>query len=121
MGGLGFGVDAGLTELLIAVAINPVAARILAIAVALSVTFLLNRYFAFQAATFGTLLQQGARYFVISIGSIIVNFSGFMVLLTFVPTLRPVWCVAFGSALAMLFSYVGYLHFAFRKPSKPAV
>lgn len=114
VGGLGFIVDAGLTVTLIAAGLDPFSARIFAIALAMLVTWRLNR-----AITFGdsgtSQHSEGLRYGSIAMIAASLNYATYAALLLLVPEIWPVMAVALATSLSMLVSYIGYSRFAFRQ------
>lgn len=112
VGGTGFLVDGGLTELLVAAGLHPLAARAAAFAVAVAVTYVLNRRFTF--ATDGPARAvEGGRYLAVNLAAMTVNYAVFAAVLATLPEVRPVLAVACGSAVALVVSYAGYSRFVF--------
>jgi putative flippase GtrA len=114
-GGLGFLVDAGMLALLLAgTSMGPLAARVLAILVALGVTWTFNRSLTFGRSRY-PLMFEGARYGGVGMMSALVNYGIYAAILMLVPAMHPLVAVAIASAGAMAFSWTGYSRFVFRK------
>ncbi|MEL7283647.1 MAG: GtrA family protein [Pseudomonadota bacterium] len=114
VGGLGFIVDVGFTLMLIALGMNPLLARIVAIVLALFTTWRLNRAVTFGAS--GTSqASEGVRYFVVATGVALINYSIYAALLLTIPSIPPGLAVMIAVAFATGFSYTGYRFFAFKK------
>ncbi len=117
VGGTGFLADAGvLALLLMATPLGPFAARVLAIAAAMLVTFWLNRTFTFGRSG-RSLSAEGARYGGVGIGTALLNYAVYSALLLAFPALPPVLAVAAASLVAMACSFAGYSRFVFGAPA----
>ncbi|MCF1435773.1 GtrA family protein [Agrobacterium vitis] len=115
VGSTGFAVDAGLLWLLLSYsALGPLAARALAILVALLVTWRLNRAFTFGASR-RSLPVEGFRYGSVGVVSALVNYGLYAGLLIVIPALNPFAALVFASLAAMAFSFFGYSRFVFRR------
>ncbi len=116
VGVVGFVVDAGLLQALVMLGWGPVAARCVALPVAVFATWLLNRGFTFPEAQQGPALPSLARYVAVSAVGASVNFMVYtaLVMASAIMAAHPVLAVAVGSAIAMLVNYLGSKHFAFR-------
>jgi len=113
VGGIGFLADAGvLLGLLRWTDIDPFTARLLAIATALQVTWLLNRNFTFGKSTRHAAVE-GMRYGGVGIASAILNYLVYSGLLVFITSLPPIVALTIGSATATVFSYTGYAKLVF--------
>lgn len=127
-GGLGFAVDVGLLTLQTAVLeINPYSARVVAIAVAMTTTWLVNRRFTFKVHEHVTdaraVAAEGGRYVLVAVTAALVNYGIYAAALQILPheilgtdDLSPPIAAVFGTAVAMFVSYFGYSRFAFRVP-----
>jgi putative flippase GtrA len=127
-GGIGFTVDIGLLTLQTAVFdINPYTARLLAIAVAMTTTWLVNRRFTFkvheQVTDAKAVVAEGGRYVLVAVGAALVNYGIYAGALQVLPheilgtdDLAPPIAAVFGTLVAMFVSYFGYSRFAFRVP-----
>jgi len=114
-GGLGFVVDAGTLALLLATTpLGPFSARVLAILLALVVTWGFNRSLTFGKSRF-PLLLEGARYGSVGLASALINYAIYAAMLLLVPGLAPLVALVIASAGAMAFSWAGYSRFVFQK------
>ena len=112
VGAIGFMVDAGVLQLLLLAGWNPVAARTVAIPVAVLATWALNRTFTFPEAQQGPALASLLRYAGVSATGAAVNFSVYTALV--VLGMHPLAALALASIVAMAVNYLGSKHFAFR-------
>ena len=133
-GGIGFVVDVGvLTLLTVLFDVNPYAARVFAILVAMTATWLINRRYTFQVhdkvADHRELLAEGGRYGLVATAAALVNYGVYAAalygLLATGVGPEDVWppvAAVIGSGVAMFFSWFGYSRFAFRHaaPLPPA-
>ncbi len=125
-GGIGFVVDVGtLTFLTVVPDWDPYTSRVVAIVVAMTTTWLINRRFTFKVHDKVTdargLVAEGGRYASVAISAALVNYAVYVVSLTLLPTVifgsddwPPPIAAVIGSGVAMFFSYFGYSRFAFR-------
>ena len=113
VGGIGFLADAGvLLSFLRWTDVDPFTARLVAIAIALQVTWLLNRNFTFEKSTRNAAVE-GMRYGGVGIASNILNYLVYSGLLVFVPEIRPIAALILGSATGTVFAYTGYAKLVF--------
>ncbi|MCF3642541.1 GtrA family protein [Rhizobium sp. TRM95111] len=116
-GAIGFLVDAGMLALLLAATpLGPFLARIVAIATAMAVTWFVNRRVTFGRSPH-SLASEGARYGGVGLSSALLNYAVYSGLVLALPWLNPVLAVAAASAVAMVWSYLGYSRFVFGAPS----
>lgn len=121
VGAIGFAVDAGVLALLLAfLSPDPFLARLGSMAVALGVTWLLNRTLTFGASD-RPVAVEGARYGGIGAASGLVNYLVYSGLLLVLPALHPLLALVAGSAAAMVFSYLGYSRLVFDRRPGPAI
>ena len=125
-GGIGFVVDVGmLTFLTVVPDWDPYTARVAAIAVAMTTTWLINRRFTFKVHDKVTdtraLVAEGGRYASVAIAAALVNYAVYVAALYLLPSplfgsedWPPPIAAVIGSGVAMFFSYLGYSRFAFR-------
>lgn len=109
----GFLTDAGSLHLMITYTpLGPYLARILSIALAMFVTWQINRN-----ATFGrsgrSATDEGVRYAFVGIVGALLNYAVYASLIFLLPGLQPVAAVVAASLAAMAFSYFGYSRFVF--------
>lgn len=125
-GGIGFVVDVGVLSILtMGFGANPYGARIVAIGVAMTTTWLINRRFTFKVHDKVTdtraIVAEGGRYGLVAVGAALVNYAAYAACLWGLgrigigpASLWPPFSAAFGSGVAMFFSWFGYSRFAFR-------
>jgi putative flippase GtrA len=94
--------------------IGPFAARIVAIAVAMTTTWLLNRHFTFGASK-RSVVSEGFRYGFIGVVTSLINYGVYALLLIGAPLLSPYAALVFASIAAMLFSFFGYSRYVFKR------
>ncbi|MFN3830849.1 MAG: GtrA family protein [Allorhizobium sp.] len=115
VGATGFIVDAGVLWLFLTFTpVGPLAARIVAIAVAMTTTWLLNRHFTFGASK-RSMVSEGFRYGFIGVVTSLINYGVYALLLIGAPLLSPYAALVFASIAAMLFSFFGYSRYVFRR------
>ena len=125
-GGIGFVVDVGmLTLFTIAFGVNPYVARVFAILIAMTVTWMINRRFTFKTHDKVTdaraMAAEGGRYGLVAVTAALVNYGVYAATLFVMPDvlvdnedLSPPIAAVVGSGVAMFVSYYGYSRFAFR-------
>ena len=109
----GFLVDAGLTEALAGLGISPYLGRVLAVAVAIVVTYTINRNYTWRERR-APVPGRRMRYLAVSLVSISANYLTFAAALAALPGLRPVIAVAAGTGVGMVMNYIGYSRLVFR-------
>lgn len=115
VGGTGFAVDAAVLWILLRfTSVGPLPARIAAIALAMTTTWLLNRSFTFGASQ-RSVVVEGFRYGAVALTTAAVNYAIYASLLLSMPHLNPMAALVFASAGAMAFSFFGYARFVFRR------
>lgn len=113
-GGIGFLVDAGVLTLLLHVTpLGPFIARLIAIAIAMTVTWFFNRTFTFGKSGH-SLAVEGFRYGSVGVTSALVNYGLYSALLLALPGLQPLTALVLATAASMFFSFFGYSRFVFR-------
>lgn len=113
VGGIGFFADAAMLSLtLAATTLDPLFARLLSIAFALAVTWLLNRYLTFAPSDRGV-VAEGARYGGVGMASSAVNYAVYSALLLAIPSMAPLVALAIASIVAMGLSFLGYSRLVF--------
>jgi putative flippase GtrA len=114
-GGLGFAVDAGVLAILThAAGMRPLAARVVAIAVALTVTWLFNRHVTFGPGRHGA-VGEAVRYGGIGIAGSLINYLIFASLMVAMPGLEPLIALGVASVVVTVFSWLGYSRFVFAR------
>lgn len=113
-GGLGFAADFAVLALATAyLGMNPYIARVLSVAVAMMLTWFLNRNYSFGASS-APVVVEGLRYGSVGLTASVVNFLIYGTLIALVPAMPPLLALVFASAAAMAFSWLGYSRFVFR-------
>jgi putative flippase GtrA len=116
VGVMGFALDAGLTALFIALEAHPLAARLVALPLAVGATFVLNSRITFADRSPGPAPARAfGRYVAANAAAMVVNYATYALCLAGVPALPPVAAVAAGSAAAMAVSFLGYDRYVFRR------
>jgi len=111
VGGIGFGVDAGGTWLLVQAGLPPVGARIGPLLAAIVVTWLLNRSLTFRTSRPKSRAEL-MRYAAIALSSAALNFLLYSVLVLLgVPVLVA---VAMASGVLMAYSFFAYRSVVFQ-------
>lgn len=115
-GSIGFIVDVGVLLLLLRFTpFGPFSARIFAIAAAMCCTWVFNRNFTFQKGG-RSVAKEGMRYGSVGITSALINYAVYSGLLIQFSELRPIFAVIVASAVATIWSYIGYSKFVFTAP-----
>jgi len=123
VGAFGFCLDAGMTVALVQwCGIPPLLARPPAFVVVTLINFVLNRAFTFRSAAHTPWLGALARYVVVCLGGLAVNYAVYATLLALAPSfgvaISPAILtlfVACGTAAATLITFAGFRSFAFRR------
>lgn len=107
VGCVGFLVDAGVLTWLVSEGAGPYVGRVVSFAVAVAITFVLNRNFTFNAAGASQPVTQFANYVGAQLGGAALNLGLYVCLLSQVPSWasQPWIPLAFGSVAAMLLTY----------------
>lgn len=117
VGAVGFLVDAGIVLGLTAYSADPIAAQLVAFSVAVTVTWLGNRSWAFgQSTRHQTLIQEWFLYVSANTIGWLVNNGIYITLVVKVPSIsrQPVWAVAAGSLTGLFFNYTAACRVVFR-------
>ncbi len=126
VGTIGFGIEAALLSVLISVDWSPYSARLVSFPSAVTVTWLLNRRFAFSdRQARGNAQETGSqylRYLLVQTLGALVNVSVFaLVVAAEVPMAKhPVVALAIGSAAGLLVNFAGAELWVFRKNRRRA-
>lgn len=112
-GASGFLTDAGVLHLLITyTTVGPYLARGLSIALAMMVTWQINRRMTFgNSGRSG--LDEGVRYTFVGLLGAVLNYAVYASLIYTIPVIQPVAALIAASLAAMAFSYFGYSRFVF--------
>jgi putative flippase GtrA len=116
-GGTAFAVDAVVLELLTTVlGINPFAARLVAISLAMVAGWLMHRTFTF-AVPGPPSLAEFIRYASVAWTASALNYGVFVAILLVLPGTQPLAALIVSSVVAMAFAYLGMRFGAFRRRS----
>jgi len=116
VGAVGFVIDGGVLQALISLAgWGPIAARAVAVPVAVFGTWLLNRHITFPESHGGPPLQSLWRYYVVSAVGATLNFILYSLMVAASPAMaaRPLLPLGIASVIALMVNYLGSKHFAF--------
>ncbi len=113
VGTLGFVVDAGITLTLIHRGIDPFTARFFSIALAMMVTWRLNRALTFGSSDTSQ-AREGMRYFTVAIVAAIANYAIYAGLLLAVPAISPLIALILAIGTVTILSFLGYRHLVFK-------
>jgi len=113
VGTLGFVVDAGITLTLIHRGIDPYTARVFAIALAMMVTWRLNRALTFDTSN-SNQTREGFRYFSVALIAAALNYAIYAGLLIAVPSVAPLVALMIAIATVTVLSFLGYRYLVFK-------
>ena len=116
VGGIGFVVDAGILAILVhGYDWGDYSARGISFAVAVTVTWYLNRRFVFSAGQTTNRKQEYTRYLAVQGTGMAINFLVYSVCIATNELMDtwPVLALAVGSAVALIFNYAGARIFVF--------
>lgn len=117
-GGVAFLVDATVLELMTrAAGLGPLAARVIAIACAMVVAWLMHRRLTF-AVTHAPSLAEFLKFAGVAWVSSAVNYGIYAVIMLALPTTAPFVALVIASAVAMCTSYLG-MRFGVFRPKTP--
>lgn len=117
-GGTAFVVDAGVTTLLVHFGLDRFTARILGIAVAMVVAWLMHRRVTFAmdaAASWAEFL----RFIAVAASANLLNFVAYSLLLLTLPATPTLVAIVIATAVATVCSYLGFRLGVFREPRSP--
>ena len=113
IGTLGFVADAGvLGALLVWSPLGVYSARLVSIAFALLVTWLLNRLITFGPSS-RHVAVEGARYGGVGIATSVVNYLAYSAFLWAMPDMPVIVALVVASVVALAFSFLGYSRLVF--------
>lgn len=118
-GGTAFVVDAALTLTLTYAGLNAFIARLIAIMVAMVVAWLMHRRFTF-AVKAPPSMREFMKFAAVAWSANALNYGIYAVLLLVWPALWPLAAMVVSTAVAMVFSYLGFRLGVFREPPTPA-
>lgn len=116
VGGCGFVVDVVSFQLIFEAGGGLVYSRLASAAIAITLTWYLNRHFVFRTGNVNARGREYGRYLGVQLTGLAVNFGVYFLTLALIPALRaiPVVALAAGAAAALLFNYLGAKWWAFR-------
>ena len=112
VGGLGFAIDAGFTHLLVYVGLDPWLARIPAIVMAATFTWLANRHFTYQVKVAKT-TTEAMRYALVALAMALFNYLIYFILVRYF--VLPVVAVTIATACQTIVSFRFYRLFVFKE------
>jgi putative flippase GtrA len=114
-GGTAFAVDALVLELLtLLLGVNPIAARLVAISLAMVAGWLMHRTFTFAVPTPPS-AAEFLRYAGVAWTAAAVNYAVFVLIVLLRPQTEPLVALVVSSAVAMMVAYFGMRFGAFRR------
>lgn len=116
VGGTGFLVDAGCLMLLFhGLDFGHYSSRLIAFAVAVTVTWILNRTYTFQAGRPRSIHTEYVKYFSTQTIGALINFGFYALCLAASSVMRdwPVLALGVGSVVAMVFNYFAMKYYVF--------
>ncbi len=117
-GGTGFVTDIAVLSLLLEAGLPSLPARLVSIAVALFVTWRINRRLVFAAPGRGS-LGEFLRYVGVGASTSLLNYAVYAGLVA-LAGVRPLPATALASAVALGASFIGYDRLVFRAKARPA-
>jgi putative flippase GtrA len=123
VGVLGLGVDVTVLYAMLAAGLDYVAGRLVSFAVAVTVTWYLNRKFTFAGLTSGPMLPEWARFVVANLAGAVVNFLIYLAIMRLEFALPGIaaLAVAAGSLGGMMFNYTASRAFVFSRRSRAQI
>jgi putative flippase GtrA len=120
-GTIGFLVDAGIVQALVAQGADPYLARLLSFLCALTATWAFNRRYTFGAVRSDRAGREWLRYFIAMLGGFAVNYAVYAALVYSLPTIRqwPALGVAAGSIAGLVVNYLSSRFWVFRASAPP--
>lgn len=120
-GTIGFLVDAGIVQTLVAYGADPYLARLISFLCALTATWAFNRRYTFGAARSDRVGREWLRYFIAMLGGFAVNYAVYAVLVYSLPMIRqwPALGVAAGSIAGLVVNYFSSRFWVFGATAAP--
>lgn len=115
VGGLGFVIDAGLTQALVAMGLAPALARVPAIGCAMAFTWSANRVFTYRVRHERS-AREALRYAAVAAAMAAINYLIYVALLQ--AGLVPLAAVTLATACQTLLSFRAYDRFVFKGPRR---
>jgi putative flippase GtrA len=120
-GTIGFLVDAGIVQALVAQGADPYLARLVSFLCALTATWAFNRRYTFGAVRSDRAGREWLRYFIAMLGGFAVNYAVYAALVYSLPVIRqwPALGVAAGSIAGLVVNYFSSRFWVFRATTAP--
>jgi putative flippase GtrA len=112
VGGTGFIIDAGLTEVLIHIGAPPSLSRIPAIGLAMLFSWVANRRLTYRVEEKAN-IQEAGRYFAVAAVMALLNYAMYLALVAL--AWRPLAAIVVATAAQATLSFYAYRKFAFRR------
>ena len=113
-GGTAFAVDASITSSLIHFAgLDPFSSRLIGLAIAMVVAWLLHRRLTFNVAAPPSLAEFG-RFASVAISANLINYAVYTVIMLLRPAILPLLAIVVSTAVAMVVAYLGFRLRVFR-------
>jgi len=122
VGGSGFAIDALSFQLIFSAGGGLIVSRVASAALAITLTWYLNRHFVFRTHAVNRMGTEYSRYLAVQTVGLAVNFGVYFLLLSVFVSLRtvPIVALAAGAAAALTFNFLGARLWAFRhEKSRP--
>ncbi len=115
VGAAGFLIDAStLSALIHFTPLDPYSARVIAIAVAMTSTWLMNRYLTFGPSQRGV-AHEAARYGSVGLIGSLLNYTIYAAVLTVMPQVNALIALVIASGSVAVFSWFGYSELVFKR------
>ena len=115
VGATGFLIDAGtLSALIHFTPLDPYSARVIAIAVAMTSTWLMNRYVTFGPSK-RSVTHEAARYGSVGLVGSLLNYTIYAATLTVLPQMGALFALIIASGSVAVFSWFGYSQLVFQR------
>jgi putative flippase GtrA len=118
-GGTAFLVDAGVTTVGVHAGLNRFAARLVGIALAMVVAWLMHRRVTFNVSAARS-WSEFLRFAVVALSANALNFAVYSLLLLLFPAVHFLVALVIATAVATAFSYIGFRLGVFREPAPTA-
>ncbi len=117
VGGLGFLLDAAVFQGGLWLGAEPVPARLVSAALAVTLTWALNRHLVFETAGVARQATEYLRYVVVQALGLSINLGVFFLLIAVseLAARIPIFALCGGAAAAIVFNYLGARYCVFRK------
>jgi putative flippase GtrA len=116
VGGLGFLLDASAFQILVSLDNGLGVSRIISAALSITLTWYLNRRFAFQTRSINAVAPEYARYVAVQTVGLLVNFGIYFTLIGKFDALHdmPLLALCCGAIAALVFNFLGARHYVFQ-------